>query len=154
MKCCRAVALLALGALLPQGTPSAGAVPPEGVALGTTPSHRSAPAVPYWLVFQRLCGDRAVDRAAQCKAESGFNPNARSYCGAMGLGQFMPQTWAIYGLGKDPYEPAASIDACHRYMLDLERQMRTQNQAWGSYNAGPGEHQEGNPAGEAGGAHG
>ena len=136
---CRAVALLTLGILLPQGLSSAGAAPgSEGVVLETRTFNRSVPAVPYWPEFKRICGSRAVDRAAQCKAESGFNPRATSYCGAMGLMQFMPRTWDAYGRGKDPYEPVASIDAGHRYMLDLERQLATQAQAWGGYNAGTG----------------
>ncbi|MEU7222339.1 bifunctional lytic transglycosylase/C40 family peptidase [Streptomyces chrestomyceticus] len=53
--------------------------------------------------------------AAQIEAESGWNPNARSPVGALGLSQFMPGTWAAYGVdgngdGKaDPFEPADAI---------------------------------------------
>lgn len=57
--------------------------------------------------------------AAQAHTESAFNPSARSGAGAMGLMQFMPATWAEWGLGKDPFDPAASLDAGVRYMRSL-----------------------------------
>ncbi|MFL4496492.1 NlpC/P60 family protein [Streptomyces sp. VTCC 41912] len=53
--------------------------------------------------------------AAQIEAESGWNPQARSPVGALGLSQFMPGTWATYGVdgdgdGKaDPFNPADAI---------------------------------------------
>ena len=55
--------------------------------------------------------------AAQIEAESGWNPRATSHAGAVGLAQFMPDTWAAYGQG-DPYDPEASIAAQGRYMAE------------------------------------
>lgn len=56
--------------------------------------------------------------AAIASKESGFNPNARSYAGAVGLMQFMPATAAGMGLS-NPADPAQSIEAGARYMRQL-----------------------------------
>lgn len=48
-------------------------------------------------------------------AESSFQPDAISPTGAVGLAQFMPQTWAHWGRGQRD-NPEASIDACTRYL--------------------------------------
>ena len=55
---------------------------------------------------------------AQAIAESSLNPRAVSPVGAKGLMQFMPATWADWGVG-DPFNPEASIDAGCRYMVYL-----------------------------------
>lgn len=52
---------------------------------------------------------------AQVKAESNFDPNAKSPVGAMGLAQFMSQTWKEFGEG-DPYDPEQSIKAQAKYI--------------------------------------
>lgn len=57
--------------------------------------------------------------AGQAWQESQFNPKARSRAGAVGLMQFMPDTWADWGRGADPDDPAASADAGVRYMRYL-----------------------------------
>lgn len=53
--------------------------------------------------------------AAQLSAESGWDPGAVSPAGAVGLAQFMPGTWELYGQG-DPRDPLASIAAQGEYM--------------------------------------
>src|SRR5215471_12886082 len=50
----------------------------------------------------------------QIQQESGFNPSARSPAGAIGVAQFMPDT--ARGLGVDPTDPYASLDAGARLM--------------------------------------
>ena len=69
--------------------------------------------------------------------ESGWNPNAISPAGAMGVGQFMPATAKAYGI--DPMNPYQSIDATGRY---LSANLRTYRGDWrktlASYNAGAG----------------
>jgi hypothetical protein len=74
--------------------------------------------------------------AAQLYAESGFNPLAVSPAGARGIAQFMPGTARSYGL-RDPFDPAASIQAQARLMRDLLRRFGTVPLALAAYNAGP-----------------
>jgi len=75
--------------------------------------------------------------AAQLYAESGFNPFAISPAGARGIAQFMPGTARSYGL-RDPFDPAASIQAQARLMRDLLRRFGTVPLALAAYNAGAG----------------
>ena len=74
--------------------------------------------------------------AAQLYAESGFNPFAVSPAGARGIAQFMPGTARSYGL-RDPFEPAAAIQAQAHLMRDLLREFGTVPLALAAYNAGP-----------------
>ena len=75
--------------------------------------------------------------AAQLMAESGFDPNASSPAGAMGIAQFMPGTAASYGL-TNPFDPVAAIEAQAHLMSDLLRQFGSPELALAAYNAGPG----------------
>ena len=52
--------------------------------------------------------------ATQGQAESGFDPNAVSPVGAMGIAQFMPGTAKQYGI--DPFNPEEAIPAQANYM--------------------------------------
>jgi soluble lytic murein transglycosylase-like protein len=73
--------------------------------------------------------------AAQARRESGFDPTARSRAGALGIAQFMPGTARAYGL-RDPFDPAASIDAQGHHMRDLLRTFGSVPLALAAYNAG------------------
>ncbi len=75
--------------------------------------------------------------AAQLMAESGFNPRAVSPAGALGIAQFIPSTARSYGL-RDPFDPAAAIDAQAHLMSDLLRQFHSVPLALAAYNAGSG----------------
>ena len=75
--------------------------------------------------------------AAQIYAESNFNPFARSPAGALGISQFMPGTARGLGL-RNPFDPAASIDAQARLMRDHLRRFGSVPLALAAYNAGPG----------------
>jgi hypothetical protein len=70
----------------------------------------------------------------QVRAESAFNPDARSPAGAIGLLQFVPRTWAEWSDGIagieppphdlrliDPRDPEDAISAGCAYMAALER---------------------------------
>jgi len=69
-------------------------------------------------------------------AESGFQADAVSPKGAIGLMQLMPQT--AQDLGVDPHEPAQNVDAGVRYLRDLLN--KYDGGLWralAAYNAGP-----------------
>jgi cell wall-associated NlpC family hydrolase len=96
--------------------------------------------------------------AAQIKAESNWNPTAVSPARAQGLSQFMPGTWATWGVdaaGKDgspqpdgvadPFTPGDAIMTQARYdcwLADKVKQMNTDGDPTrlmlAAYNAGPG----------------
>src|SRR6266568_8184877 len=73
----------------------------------------------------------------QINQESGFNPNAVSPAGAVGIAQFLPSTAA--GLGFDPYDPIAALNgAAHllaSYSLNYGGDYA---KALAAYNAGSG----------------
>lgn len=72
----------------------------------------------------------------QVAAESGFDPNARSPAGAIGVAQIMPAT--ARGWGVDPTDPVASLDAAARAMASYTRKYGSLATALAAYNAGPG----------------
>jgi hypothetical protein len=54
---------------------------------------------------------------AMAKAESNFNPNAVSSCGAQGIMQLMPATSAALGV-TDPFDPEQNIMGGAKYISD------------------------------------
>jgi hypothetical protein len=72
----------------------------------------------------------------QIKQESGFNPNARSPAGALGIAQIMPAT--ARGWGVDPLDPAAALNAAAKNMASYVRRYGGYENALRAYNAGPG----------------
>ncbi len=74
------------------------------------------------------------------RAESGFNPNAVSSKGALGLMQLMPGTAAA--LAADPKDPKQNATAGAMYLRELLEKYRNDDhqvsKAIAAYNAGPG----------------
>lgn len=73
--------------------------------------------------------------SAMLDVESGFNANAVSPAGAIGIAQFMPGTASKYNV--NPWDAASSIDGMAHYVSDLEKQFGSWQLAVAAYNAGP-----------------
>jgi LAS superfamily LD-carboxypeptidase LdcB len=119
------------------GTASVGYGKPDGAAGTGMPDWVPGAYRPMIARAAQRWNVGAVLLAAQLQVESGFNPRARSHAGAMGIAQFMPGTAKAYGL-RDPFDPAAAIDAQARLMRDLLRSFAAVPLALAAYNAGPG----------------
>ena len=118
----------------------------QQLAPGTVPA-AYAPLIQQW---GTLCPQLSPPLlAAQMYQESGFNPNAVSPVGAQGIAQFMPGTWAIYGIdpthahaSPDVWDPADAIPSAATYDCQLAQDTKnvpgnaTSNML-AAYNAGP-----------------
>ena len=83
-------------------------------------------------------GKEWLQLKSQIKAESNFDPKAKSWVGAEGLGQFMPPTWKEWGRGGDVTNPEDNISAQCRYMRWLLSRVTTWECAFAAYNWGIG----------------
>ena len=72
---------------------------------------------------------------ANIEVESGYDPQAVSPVGAVGLGQLMPGTGAL--LRVDPHDWQQNLDGSARYLLAQLGRFGTPELALAAYNAGP-----------------
>jgi cell wall-associated NlpC family hydrolase len=70
----------------------------------------------------------------QIHQESGFNPNARSGAGALGIAQFMPST--AQSMGVNPMDPRSALDGAARLMADNYHKYGSWARALSAYNSG------------------
>ena len=70
------------------------------------------------------------------RQEPGWNPDARSHKGAIGLAQLMPATARL--LGVNPADPGQNLEGGARYLAMQYRKFGTWRLALAAYNAGPG----------------
>jgi len=73
---------------------------------------------------------------AVVRAESGFNPQAVSSKGAMGLMQLMPATATALGVS-DPFDPRQNLAGGARYLRQQMDRFGDVRLALAAYNAGP-----------------
>ena len=117
--------------------PAAAQAPSTSAPVGAATSATGPFAAEINAAAQRHGLDPALLRGL-IKQESGFNPNARSGAGALGLTQLMPGTARELGV-TDATDPAQAIEGGAKY---LAQQLKTfggdVEKALAAYNAGPG----------------
>jgi soluble lytic murein transglycosylase-like protein len=74
---------------------------------------------------------------AVAQQESGFNPNAVSSAGAIGVMQLMPATAASLGV-TNPLDPTQNVNGGMKYLASLLAQFGDTGEALAAYNWGPG----------------
>lgn len=115
-----------------------------GAAAAVAPAaglNAAGAAVPYAKEIDAAAAKYGLDPAllrGLVKQESGFDPNARSGVGALGLTQLMPGTARELGV-TDPTDPAQAIDGGAKYLKQqLDKFGGDTSKALAAYNAGPG----------------
>jgi cell wall-associated NlpC family hydrolase len=118
--------------------PAGSAAGPSALGFGSAPGGLSG--TPYADLFTSAGRRYGVDPAllsAVAKAESAYQPAARSSAGARGLMQLMPAT--ARSLGVNPDLPAEAVDGAARLLSDHLRTFNGRvDLALAAYNAGPG----------------
>lgn len=102
--------------------------PPGGGELILDPETVPDPAyVPMLEQAAATCdGIDAPTLAAQIESESNWNPDAQSPAGAQGISQFMPATWAAYGIDgnsdgvADVWDPGDAIPSQGLFMCAVQ----------------------------------
>jgi soluble lytic murein transglycosylase-like protein len=116
-----------------------GSVESTQVDLIGEPTPPPAGAGRWQAAIERAAAANGIDPkllTAVVWVESGFDPNAVSHAGAIGLAQLMPAT--AEGLGVDPYDPEQNLEGGARFLSAMiEKFGGRTDLGLAAYNAGP-----------------
>ncbi|HXJ31396.1 MAG TPA: lytic transglycosylase domain-containing protein [Gemmatimonadales bacterium] len=119
------------------GQPSISGGAPVDTSAAAAPPDRSMSLQDYARAAAQRAGIDPQIFVAQIQQESGFDPTAKSPAGALGVAQFMPTT--AQGVGVDPTDPYASLDAAARLdAQNLKKYNGDYSKVLAAYNAGGG----------------
>lgn len=113
--------------------------PPRSEEIGvSSPAYSGRYSGPYLAIARSAARRNAVPEdlfLRLVQQESGWNVDAVSHKGAVGLAQLMPDT--ARRLGVDPTDPAQNLDGGARYLRRQFNAFGTWRLALAAYNAGP-----------------
>jgi soluble lytic murein transglycosylase-like protein len=122
-------------------TSFAGALASAQTSSSTAPATGAGASTAFGAEIDAAAASNGIDPAllkGLVSQESGFDPNARSGAGALGLTQLMPGTAASLGV-TNPLDPAQSLQGGAKYLRQqLDRFGGDEKLALAAYNAGPG----------------
>lgn len=101
---------------------------------------RSALRAVYEPMAREAARKAGLNESIFCRmieVESGWDPNAMSPVGAMGLGQLMPGTAFELGVD-DPFDPQQNLAGAAKYLAKQYKRFGSYLLALAAYNAGPG----------------
>ena len=119
----------------------AGALATAQTSPSTAPATGAGASTAFGAEIDAAAASNGIDPAllkGLVSQESGFDPNARSGAGALGLTQLMPGTAAGLGV-TNPLDPVQSLQGGAKYLRQqLDRFGGDEKLALAAYNAGPG----------------